>query len=240
MMQRQAWLRTGQTELAVQARRPASRCAHLARVGARRTWRATSTARWPRCTCATTAARCAASAAYGFDRESEQREQVLRPAPRRWSARPPAKTARWRSTNVPGDYVKVASGLGRARRATCWWRRSRTRARSTACIEIGFLHPARKRDVEFLQLVGDGIGAAVAAALYRQRLQDALAETQQLNEELQVQQEELRTANEELEEQSRVLEESQAQPGKPAGRTGADQRPAGRAGAERWTRRTPR
>lgn len=37
-----------------------------------------------------------------------------------------------------------------------------------------------------------------------------LAETQSLNEEMQVQQEELRTANEELEEQSRVLERSQA------------------------------
>jgi len=36
-----------------------------------------------------------------------------------------------------------------------------------------------------------------------------LAETQQLNEELQVQQEELKTANEELEEQSRILKESQ-------------------------------
>ena len=44
----------------------------------------------------------------------------------------------------------------------------------------------------------------------RRRLQDALAQTQQLNEELQVQQEELRTTNEELEEQSRVLEQSQA------------------------------
>ena len=41
-------------------------------------------------------------------------------------------------------------------------------------------------------------------------MQNLLAETQQLNEELQVQQEELRTANEELEEQSRVLKESQA------------------------------
>jgi signal transduction histidine kinase/DNA-binding response OmpR family regulator len=41
-------------------------------------------------------------------------------------------------------------------------------------------------------------------------LQEVLAETQQLNEELQVQQEELKTANEELEEQSRILKESQA------------------------------
>jgi len=50
----------------------------------------------------------------------------------------------------------------------------------------------------------------VNAALYRQRLQEVLSETQALNEELQVQQEELRTANEELEEQSRALEASQS------------------------------
>lgn len=66
----------------------------------------------------------------------------------------------------------------------------------------------------------------MAAARYRERLQDVLAETQQLNEELQVQQEELRTANEELEEQSRALKGTAGPPGEPAGRAGADQQPA--------------
>ncbi len=58
--------------------------------------------------------------------------------------------------------------------------------------------------------IAGNIGTSIEAARYRQRLQEVLAETQQLNEELQVQQEELKTANEELEEQSRILKESQA------------------------------
>lgn len=61
-----------------------------------------------------------------------------------------------------------------------------------------------------LQRVRGNVGISIESARYRQRLQEVLAETQQLNEELQVQQEELKTANEELEEQSRVLKESQA------------------------------
>ena len=57
---------------------------------------------------------------------------------------------------------------------------------------------------------GSVLGASLEGASYRQRLQDALEETQQLNEELQTQQEELRVSNEELEEQGRILRESQA------------------------------
>lgn len=77
-------------------------------------------------------------------------------------------------------------------------------------IELGFLRPLQERDEELLERVGGNLGMSIESARYRQRLQEVLAETQQLNEELQVQQEELKTANEELEEQSRVLKESQA------------------------------
>ncbi len=73
-----------------------------------------------------------------------------------------------------------------------------------------FLRPIVARDSEFLGLINESVGAALIAASYRRRLQDALKQTQQLNSELQVQQEELRQANEELEEQSQALEESQA------------------------------
>jgi CheY-like chemotaxis protein/signal transduction histidine kinase len=79
-----------------------------------------------------------------------------------------------------------------------------------AVVEIGFLRPLREEDGELLRRISEGIGSAIEAARYRQRLQRVLAETQQLNEELQVQQEELRAANEELEEQSSALRESQA------------------------------
>jgi signal transduction histidine kinase len=71
------------------------------------------------------------------------------------------------------------------------------------------MQPVSARDIEFLKLIATNMGASVEAALYRQRLQDTLEETQRLNEEMQLQQEELRTTNEELEEQTAALEESQ-------------------------------
>jgi signal transduction histidine kinase/DNA-binding response OmpR family regulator/CHASE3 domain sensor protein len=111
---------------------------------------------------------------------------------------------------LPPDYIKVASGLGEAPPRELLIAPFSNFGKVKGVIEIGFLQPVGEREREFLALVGDAIGASVAAVLYRQRLQDALAETQALNEELQVQQEELRTANEELEEQSRALEESQS------------------------------
>ena len=111
---------------------------------------------------------------------------------------------------LPPDYIKVSSGLGRSAPRQLVIAPVRNEGEINGVIEIGFLHQTKPRDLEFLHLVSEGVGAAVAAAKYRQRLQESLAETQQLNEELQVQQEELRTANEELEEQSRVLEESQS------------------------------
>ncbi|MET0857395.1 MAG: CHASE3 domain-containing protein, partial [Telluria sp.] len=111
---------------------------------------------------------------------------------------------------LPADYIKVSSGLGRSAPRQLLIAPFRNEGEINGVIEIGFLHPTGRRERDFLELVGDGVGAGVAAARYRQRLQESLAETQQLNEELQVQQEELRTANEELEEQSRVLEESRS------------------------------
>ena len=112
--------------------------------------------------------------------------------------------------NLPDDYMKVASSLGDAAPREVVIAPINNFGKVKGVIEIGFLHGIRERDVEFLKLIADNVGASVAAVVYRQRLQDALSETQALNEELQVQQEELRTANEELEEQSRALEESQS------------------------------
>ncbi|MDQ1813804.1 response regulator [Massilia sp. CCM 9210] len=111
--------------------------------------------------------------------------------------------------NLPDHYLKVSSGIGSGSPRHLVLIPVDNDGVANGVIELGFLNEPRKRDLEFLELVAPNIGRAIEAALARRRLQDALAETQQLNEELQVQQEELRTANEELEEQSRVLEESQ-------------------------------
>ena len=111
--------------------------------------------------------------------------------------------------NLRGGYFKVVSGLGDTVPAEIVVAPIRNDGVVNGVIELGFMRALAGRDLALLGLIGGSIGASVDAALYRKRLQDAVEETQQLNEELQVQQEELRTANEELGEQSRVLIESQ-------------------------------
>jgi signal transduction histidine kinase/DNA-binding response OmpR family regulator/CHASE3 domain sensor protein len=149
------------------------------------------------------------AAAYGFSRESEEAGQTI--APGEGLVGQAALARRLiRLDSVPDNYLKVSSGLGQGAPASVLIAPLEEGGMVNGVIELGFARPVTQRDLDFLELVSGGIGAAIEAALYRQRLQMALADTQQLNEELQVQQEELRTANEGLEEQSRLLRESQA------------------------------
>ncbi len=110
---------------------------------------------------------------------------------------------------LPDHYLKVSTGLGSANVRHLVLAPIEHEGIANGVLELGFLQLPAPRALEFIELVAPSIARAIDAAFARRRLQDVLAETQQLNEELQVQQEELRTANEELEEQSRVLEESQ-------------------------------
>jgi len=146
---------------------------------------------------------------YGFAHGEEARGRAI--APHESLAGRAAEQARVITVrDLPSDYIRVGSGLGDAAPRELVIAPISNHGRVKGVIEIGFLQPVGTREAEFLELIGPAVGASVAAVLYRQRLQQALEEQQQLNEELQVQQEELRTANEELEEQSRALEESQS------------------------------
>ncbi|PBJ27578.1 Sensory/regulatory protein RpfC [Pseudomonas sp. ACN8] len=148
-------------------------------------------------------------ATYGFSREQEEREQQIYRD--EGIVGQVAQQARLiRLDEVPQDYFKVSSGLGDGLPRSVLVVPTSNDERVNGVIELGFLRPLTDRDVELLELIAGNIGTSIEAARYRQRLQEVLAETQQLNEELQVQQEELKTANEELEEQSRILKESQA------------------------------
>ncbi|PVZ59095.1 two-component system sensor histidine kinase/response regulator [Pseudomonas sp. B1(2018)] len=148
-------------------------------------------------------------ASYGFSREQEEREQQIYSD--EGIVGQVAQQARLiRLDEVPGDYFKVSSGLGNGLPRSVLVVPTSDDDRVNGVIELGFLRPLDDRDVALLELIAGNIGTSIEAARYRHRLQEVLAETQQLNEELQVQQEELKTANEELEEQSRVLKESQA------------------------------
>ncbi|MEB0135082.1 response regulator [Actimicrobium sp. CCC2.4] len=110
---------------------------------------------------------------------------------------------------VPDNYLKVSSGLGRASPRHVLLLPLTHDGEVNGVLELGFLQAPAERSVELLELLAASIGSALQAAMYRARLQEVLAETQQLNEEMQAQQEELRASNDELEEQSRALEVAQ-------------------------------
>ncbi|KQN48613.1 two-component system sensor histidine kinase/response regulator [Pseudomonas sp. Leaf48] len=148
-------------------------------------------------------------ASYGFSREQEALDQQI-DAGEGIIGQVASQARLIRLDEVPQDYFKVSSGLGEGLPRSVLVVPTSDDDRVNGVIELGFLRPLNDRDVELLELIAGNIGTSVEAARYRQRLQEVLAQSQQLNEELQVQQEELKTANEELEEQSRILKESQA------------------------------
>ncbi len=111
--------------------------------------------------------------------------------------------------DVPDNYVQVVSATGKAAPKNLIIMPIRSEGEVNGVVELGFIRELASRDEEFIELVSENMGDFIEAALYRERLQDALIETQQLNEELQVQQEELRVSNEGLEERGRALLDSQ-------------------------------
>jgi len=149
------------------------------------------------------------TAAYGYGRDDLRRDPLVRAGEGQvWQAAEQRRLIRL--DQVPDDYVKISSALGAARPRHVLLAPVDSNGVVNGVVELGFLQEPPPRTVDFLKQAAGNIGTAIEATLARQRIAEVLAETQQLNEELQVQQEELRTANEELEEQSKVLEESQA------------------------------
>jgi len=149
------------------------------------------------------------TAAYGFSRENEERPQAFEGA--QTLVGQAASDGRLIEVdNIPDNYLKVTSGLGTSAPKSVVMAPIQNGGLVNGVVELGFMKPLSARDIEFLKLIAGNIGASVEAALYRERLQDTLEETQRLNEEMQIQQEELRTTNEELEEQTAALEVSQA------------------------------
>lgn len=148
-------------------------------------------------------------ASYGFSREQETADQSFYSA-EGLVGQVAADKRLLILDSMPDDYLKVSSGLGTGNPVSVILAPTTDEGDVNGVIELGFVRPLDGRDRAFVELIIANLGTAIEASRYRHRLQEVLAETQQLNEELQVQQEELKTANEELEEQSRVLRESQA------------------------------
>ena len=148
-------------------------------------------------------------ATYGLDASAQARSQVVG-SHDGLLAEAVKQNRLLRLEQLPEDYFAFSTGLGSGLPRGVLLMPARDDGQVNGVLELGFLRPLDDRDGELLERVTENLGMSIESARYRQRLQEVLAETQQLNEELQVQQEELKTANEELEEQSRVLKESQA------------------------------
>ncbi|WP_341678055.1 response regulator [Niveibacterium sp. SC-1] len=110
--------------------------------------------------------------------------------------------------HLPADYMQLVTGLGATALKTVLLIPVSSGHATTALIELGFRETPDEDKRELIELLRDAIARSLETALYRERLQETLAEAQRLNEELQVQQEELRVSNEELEERGRALQES--------------------------------
>ena len=148
-------------------------------------------------------------AAFGFSRESEQAAARSFEEGETLVGQAAAARRAIALRDVPDNYVQVVSAIGRSAPKSLLIMPIENDGQVNGVVELGFIRDLTQRDQEFMELVANSMGDFVEAALYRERLQDALAETQQLNEELQVQQEELRVSNEGLEERGRALMESQ-------------------------------
>ncbi len=111
--------------------------------------------------------------------------------------------------NVPEDYIKVTSGIGERVPTFICVTPFTFDDRVKGVIEIGTLDEMTDIQLQYLGQAVGLLGIAVETSEGRTNLMQALAESQQLSEELQVQQEELKTSNEELEEHTRRLRESE-------------------------------
>ncbi len=113
-------------------------------------------------------------------------------------------------TDVPEDYLAIASGLGRKPPRELIIAPAAADGGVHGAVELGFFRRVRRADLELLDRASELLGIAVRSAKDRTLLEELLGETQRQAEELQTQQDELRVTNEELEEQSRALKDSQS------------------------------
>ena len=148
-------------------------------------------------------------AGYGLAPEIEEKNRAFK-----FGESLVGQVARDRKTivikEVPQDYFKINSALGESLPRSLVVMPIYSEGLVNGVIELGFIDEIDEKRTEFLREVADLLGTAVKSAIYRERLEELLRQSQQLTEELQQQQEELRVSNEELEENTRVLKQTQA------------------------------
>ncbi|MFZ5475526.1 MAG: HAMP domain-containing protein [Myxococcota bacterium] len=112
-------------------------------------------------------------------------------------------------TNVPGDYIRVRSGLGDAKPSTIIVLPVLFENQVMAVIELASFNQFSEIHLSFLDQVAESIGIVMNNIAASMRTEELLKQSQSLTRELQAQQEELKKTNERLEQQAASLRKSE-------------------------------
>jgi signal transduction histidine kinase/CheY-like chemotaxis protein len=107
--------------------------------------------------------------------------------------------------DVPGDYVKVSSGLGDAPPRSIVVMPVLFEEQVLGVIELASLQPPSQINRAFLDQITETIGVVINTIQANMRTEELLAQSQSLTRELQRQSEELRQTNDELQEKAVLL-----------------------------------
>jgi HAMP domain-containing protein/signal transduction histidine kinase/CheY-like chemotaxis protein len=108
-------------------------------------------------------------------------------------------------SNVPGNYIKISSGLGRAKPANLIILPVLFENKVKAVIELASLDIFSETHLDFLSQLTESIGIVLNTIEASTRTEELLAQSQSLAGELKIQQEELRRTNDELQDKALLL-----------------------------------
>ncbi|HXD77826.1 MAG TPA: HAMP domain-containing protein [Puia sp.] len=108
-------------------------------------------------------------------------------------------------SNVPGNYIKISSGLGRAKPANLIILPVLFENKVKAVIELASLDIFSETHLDFLSQLTESIGIVLNTIESNTRTEELLAQSQSLAGELKIQQEELRRTNDELQDKALLL-----------------------------------
>ncbi len=108
-------------------------------------------------------------------------------------------------SNVPGNYIRISSGLGRAKPANLIILPVLFENKVKAVIELASLDIFSETHLDFLSQLTESIGIVLNTIGASSRTEELLAQSQSLAGELKIQQEELRRTNDELQDKALLL-----------------------------------
>jgi HAMP domain-containing protein/signal transduction histidine kinase/CheY-like chemotaxis protein len=108
-------------------------------------------------------------------------------------------------SNVPGNYIKISSSLGRAKPTNLIILPVLFENKVKAVIELASLDTFSETHIDFLEQLTESIGIVINTIEANSRTEELLAQSQSLAGELKIQQEELSRTNDELQDKALLL-----------------------------------